>query len=82
MLLRRKKPNNETVYVADIVSDMGNMDYVLNGEVIKDAPTKSVMVTAQSDLASLTGYEAGTIAYTAGFANMWQLSAAGTWVEV
>lgn len=82
MLLRRKKPNGEDVYVADVVSDTGNMDYVLNGVVIKDAPTKAVMVTAQSDLANLTGYEAGTIAYTAGFSDMWQLNASGTWVEI
>ena len=82
MLKQRKNPISQKNEYFEESSDVGNLDYLLNGTMIKNAPTKSVMVTSQSDLSSLTGYEAGTIAFTAGFANMWQLSAAGTWVEV
>ena len=66
----------------DRVQDAGNLDYVKDGELVRGAPLESVMVTAESDLASLTGYEPGTIAYTAGFKAMWQLSAAGQWVSL
>lgn len=41
-----------------------------------------VMVTAKSDLDSLTGYPPTTIAYTAGLANVWQLAADGTWEAI
>lgn len=56
-------------------------DYVKNGELHKGGSSASVMVTAQSDLANLP-VEPGTIAYTAGFGQMWQLAANGTWVEI
>ena len=41
-----------------------------------------VMVTAKSDLDSLSGYEPSTIAYTAGLKNIWQLGADGTWEAI
>ena len=50
--------------------------------LVKDTPAPSVLVSSQSDLAELPAYPAGTIAYTAGFKAMWQLSAAGEWVSV
>lgn len=62
--------------------EMGSNDVVMNGGLEKDTPCASVLVTAQSDLAELPAYPAGTIAYTAGFKAMWQLSAAGDWVSV
>ena len=42
------------------------------------------MVTAETDLESdlLANYPAGTVAYTAGFADMWQKDASGEWVEL
>ncbi len=58
------------------------VDFIKNGVLYKEATASAVLVTAQSDLASLTGYAPGTIAYTAGFKNIWELSAAGTWVDV
>ncbi len=56
-------------------------DYVQNGVIYTGAKAESVMVTSQSDLEQLSGYAPGTIAYTAGFTDMWQLAADGTWVS-
>ena len=61
----------------------GGMNDVVHGQtLVKDTPAPSVLVSAQADLAELPAYPAGTIAYTAGFKAMWQLSAAGDWVSV
>ena len=59
-----------------------DIDYVQNGQVVVGANASSVMVTSQSDLAQLEGYVPGSIAFTAGYVNMWQLAANGTWVEL
>ena len=83
MLVKREKEGSTTPLKSDVVNTTGNQDYIKGGKIYHNAPTASVLVTAQSDLAGLTDlYETGTIAYTAGFAKMWQLSAAGSWVEV
>ena len=56
---------------------------VVNGETLeKNVFASSVLVTDEADLANLPPYPAGTIAYTAGFQAIWQLSAAGEWVSV
>ena len=39
----------------------------------------TVLVTGESQLSELTGFEPGSIAFTAGYANMWQLDPDGTW---
>lgn len=57
-------------------------DVVSGGSLIRDLTAPAVMVTAESDLGNLPAYPAGTLAYTAGFGSMWQLSSAGEWVEV
>ena len=41
-----------------------------------------IQVESKSDLANLTDTFTGTIAYTAGFKNMWQLAADGTWEAI
>lgn len=79
MRTKRLKPNGASC-VIDLIHNAGNTDYIKDGVVYKNAPMKTVMVEEYSDTSSLTGYEPGTIAYTAGFTNMWQLSANGTWV--
>ena len=81
MLKTKTLPDNRTDYV-DVVQDTGNTDYLLDGVIYKNAPTKAVMVTEESDLADLTGYDPGSVAYTAGFKAMWQLSADGTWESI
>lgn len=61
----------------------GSTNDVVHGNLlVKDTPAPSVLVSAQSDLANLPAYPAGTIAYTAGFKAMWQLDAAGSWISV
>lgn len=82
MLIQRKKPGESVARYLDLVQDAGTTDYILDGVVIKDAPVKTIIVTSESDLAGLEGYEPGTVAYTAGFGSMWQLDASGDWQEV
>lgn len=84
MLQHRVTPGASTPAYSDVVNTTGNLDYIKNGKLFKNQPTPSVMVTAETDLDSdlLSGYPAGTIAYTAGFANMWQKDASGEWVEL
>lgn len=61
----------------------GSTNDVVHGNLlVKDTPAPAVLVSAQSDLANLPAYPAGTIAYTAGFKAMWQLDAAGSWISV
>ena len=62
------------------VQDIGTLDYVSNGEIIKNVACKSVLVSSSDDLSILQKYAPGTIAYTAGFKQMWQLSPSGDWV--
>lgn len=58
------------------------MYYLKNG-VIQKVMTDgiSIMIGSENDLANLDAY-AGTIAYTAGFGNMWQMNAEGEWIEM
>lgn len=61
----------------------GEVDFIKDGTLNRGANAPSVMVTAEADLAELTDiYVPGTVAYTAGFKAMWQLSADGTWVSM
>ena len=61
----------------------GEVDFIKDGTLNRGANAPSVMVTAEDDLAELTDiYTPGTVAYTAGFKAMWQLSADGTWVSM
>lgn len=71
------------IYSRFPVQTAGEVDYVANGNVYTKVEVKSVLIGSQSDLASLTGYTPGTIAHTAGFANMWELDVDGTtWVSL
>ena len=72
----------ETV-IEKVLSKIGQLDYVKDGELHRGGPAPSIMVTAQADLANLPDdYPPGTMAYTAGFKAMWQLAADGTWVSL
>lgn len=82
MIVSRERPNDPIKRISDVVQDTGNTDYVLGNEIYKNSPTKSVLVTAESDLSKLADYDPGTVAYTAGFDKMWQMNAAGTWVSI
>lgn len=64
------------------VQTSSEVDYVKDEKLYKGSRGASVLVTAQSDLANLSGYAPGTVAYTAGFGSMWQLDADDNWVEI
>ena len=66
---------------ADVINARGNTDYVSNGEVCKNASMQMVLVSGTQDFDLLSGYEPGTIAYTAGLKSMWLKSPSGQWVE-
>lgn len=67
-------PKEISLGVTDIFD--GNM-------LIKGAEMKLVMVSSYDDLDTIAPlYMAGTIAYTAGFQNKWQLGTDGTWEAI
>ena len=64
------------------IGDM-DTDYVdVGGNLVKNDDAKMVMVRSKADLDVIVGYRPGTIAYTAGFKNMWQLDASGEWQAI
>lgn len=64
------------------IGDM-DTDYVDgNGNLVKNDDAKMVMVRNKADLDILGNYRPGTIAYTAGFKNMWQLDASSEWQTI
>lgn len=60
----------------------GTYDAVVDGELKTNCKSRIVFVGSEADLANLPEYEPGTVAATYGLANVWQLNASGTWVEV
>lgn len=80
MILTREKPNG--TQLIDTVQSKGSTAYVKDGKLYKNAPINLVLVASSSDLPLLYEFEPGTIAYTAGFATMWQKSPAGEWAEM
>lgn len=47
-----------------------------------EASIGAVMVKDEGELANLSNYPFGTIAFTAGYKKMWQLDFDGTWVSI
>ena len=82
MLVPKKKPGSNTPYNVDLVNTVGDMEYTKDGKVYKHSAASSVMIASSSELSGLTGYEPGSIAFTAGFGNMWQLDASGQWISI
>lgn len=60
----------------------GEIDFVKNGMLHVGAESKSILVNTESELAGLTDCAPGTIAFTAGFADMWQLNTSGNWIPL
>ena len=58
--------------------------YYEDGTIIQVAPKSSIMVASKDDLDSITAADLPptSIAYTAGFKNMWQLDADGVWQPI
>ena len=73
---------DEKMHYIDAVSDVGCTDYIKDGKLHKNAPVRSVLIGSQSDLDLLASYEPGTIAYTVGYAQIWQKSTTDTWESV
>lgn len=80
MITTRQKTDGKT-QIIDLVNSKGTTDILKNGKLYKNAPMRMVLVSSQSDLSSLTEYETGSIAYTAGLNKMWQKAPDGTWAE-
>lgn len=76
-MLKLKKRNE---YI-DLVNTAANIDYVSGGKIMRNSGARMVLVESQSQLSSLSNYDPGTIAFTAGFVKMWQKSPGGTWVD-
>lgn len=67
--------------MVDVTTEV--IDYIdADSATVMDSPIKSIMITEESDLATLTEYNVGTIAFTAGFAKMYQLDADGDWIDI
>ena len=82
MIIAKQKENSTLPQVFDAVQDLGNIDYVKNGVIYKNAPCVAVLIASSADLELLEDYEAGTVAFTAGFENMWQKDIDGTFVQM
>ena len=59
-----------------------DIDYVQGNNLVMGADARTVMVGSSADLAELADLTPGSIAYTAGFVDMWQKSASGAWVPM
>lgn len=65
--------------ILDLVHNKSLISYVKNDRIIRNVPIQTVLVSSDSDLELLQDYSPGTIAYTAGYQQMWQKSPNGTW---
>jgi hypothetical protein len=61
---------------------LGLHDIVMEDGIHRNEPISQILVRGSADLALLTGYGVGSVAYTPGFGKIWQLDYNGTWVEV
>lgn len=57
-------------------------NYVTANDLVTAVPCHQVMVSGSSDLSALEEYPPTTIAYTAGYANIWQKGIDGEWVAI
>ena len=65
----------------DVVQNRGIVDYVQDGAIINNSVAEMVLVSGYSDLELLESYTPGTIAFTAGYQQMWQKAPNGTWAS-
>ena len=75
--------NKKTITQKKLKVIANSVNDVVHGDLlVKDTPAPTVLVEAETDLAQLPAYPAGTIAYTAGFKGMWQRNTSGNWISV
>ena len=60
----------------------GMHDAIVNGEIVRDIPSKMIYVEQQSDLSNFSDALPGTIAAIYGGGQMWQMKPDGTWVSM
>ena len=62
----------------------GETDYVKDGVLHRGVNAASILVAGEADLQAIPKglYSPGSVAYTAGFQAMWQLSVTGEWVPM
>lgn len=61
---------------------VGITDYLKDGKRHRIAEQDAILVSSVSDLDLLGDVKIGSIAYTAGFAKMWQKDIDGEWVSI
>ena len=62
------------------IMTLGEIAYMLDGVLMDGREAKMVMVESDDDLTDLAGIvNPGSIAFTAGMGDIWQLKADGTW---
>ena len=62
---------------------MGEVAYMKDGDLMRGREAAAVMVESSDDLTALAALvNPGSIAFTAGMGNIWQLKADGTWQNV
>jgi len=60
----------------------GETNTVKAGVLHRSDPPQAILVESEADLEHLGEAPAGSIAYTAGYSSMWQLSAPGSWEAI
>jgi len=70
--------------IADWLRSEDRMAYVKDGVLHENESIAVVMVESESDLTTLTleYVNPGAVAFTAGFAQVWQIDTDGVWHEV
>lgn len=65
------------------VLTIGTHDALIDGDLIKDIPTRIAFVSSESELSAFTNEEPiGTIAALYGLSKLWQLTPAREWEEI
>lgn len=60
----------------------GMHDAIINGEIVRDIPSKMIYVSSQDELSNFSDALPGTIAAQYGFGSMWQMKPDGTWASM
>ena len=60
----------------------GMHDAIIDGQIVRDIPSRMIYVNAQSELVNFSDALPGTMAATYGFSQMWQMKPDGTWATI
>lgn len=74
----KTRENDKVVDAIQFDSDYVDGD----GNIHVHVKTTDILITSKADLDNLTGYNPGSVAYTAGFGNMYQLDANSEWQTI